>query len=532
MKVLLTTLNSKFSHINIALYYLKNSIDNMCECSIKNYTINDSLDKIMSSILSYDSDVICFGCYIWNIEYTLKLAQSIKKINPKVIIALGGPEVSYNPDEVLEKNPFISSIMCGEGENAIKDFILDIKNKSIKPIYKRFVDVCDIPRIADDIIKSYDNRVVYFETSRGCPYRCSYCLSCIDKNIKYFDINNVLGDLRKLLSKNVKQIRFIDRTFNSDRKRALKLWKFMLDNRIDTTFHFEICANLIDNETLEFLKTVPKDVFRFEIGIQSTNKETLNAINRAYNFENERKIIERLIDCTNIKLHTDLIIGLPFETLEIFKTSFNNLYSLHPHEIQVGFLKFLKGTDIYSKKEMHNYKFNSYPPFEILENDYITYKEISYLKNFETIFEMIYNSSHFINTVKIIETLYDYNYFKMYSDITDFFILNELLDRKISTDECFEMLNKMFYKNSLVNQALTYDYFLNFNGSRNWHYNKYSDILKDEINKFVDYNRDTLFNSKRNLEIHKNYKFLILDFDFYNNLDNKTMYYTLKNRQN
>lgn len=531
MKVLLTTLNSKFSHVNIALYYLKNSIKDICECNIKNYTINDSLDKIMSSILSYDSDVICFGCYIWNIEYTLKLAESIKKINPKVVIALGGPEVSYNPDEVLKKNPFISSIMCGEGENAIKDLILDIKNKSIKPIYQRFVDVTDIPRIADDIIENYDNRVVYFETSRGCPYRCSYCLSCIDKNIKYFDIDNVLKDLGKLLSKNVKQIRFIDRTFNSDRKRALKLWKFMLDNRIDTTFHFEICANLIDDETLEFLKTVPKDTFRFEIGIQSTNKETLNAINRAYNFENERKIIERLINCTNIKLHTDLIIGLPFETLEIFKDSFNNLYSLHPHEIQVGFLKFLKGTDIYSKKEMYNYKFNSYPPFEILENDYITYKEVSYLKSFETVFEMIYNSSHFINTVKIIETMYNYNYFKMYSDITDFFISNKLLDRKISTDECFEMLNKMFCNNSLVNQALTYDYFLNFNGTRNWHYSKYSDILKDEINKFIDYNRDTLFNNKRNLEIHKNYKFLILDFDFYNNSNNKTMYYTLKNRQ-
>lgn len=531
MKVLLTTLNSKFSHINIALYYLQRSIDNICDCSIKNYTINDSLDKIMSNILSYKSDVICFGCYIWNIEYTLKLAESIKKINPSVIIALGGPEVSYNPDEVLEKYPFISSIMCGEGENAIKDLITDVKNNCIKPIYEKSVNICDIPRIADDIISNYDNRVVYFETSRGCPYRCSYCLSCIDKNIKYFNIDYVLEDLKKLLSKNVKQIRFIDRTFNSDRKRALKIWKFLLDNRNSTTFHFEICASLIDDETLEFLKTVPKDTFQFEIGIQSTNKNTLNAINRIYNFEKERKIIERLIDCTNIKLHTDLIIGLPYETFEIFKTSFNNLYNLHPHEIQVGFLKFLKGTDIYYKKEMHGYKYNSYPPFEVLENNYISYSEVSYLKNFETVFEMIYNSTHFKNTVNVIEKMYKNDYFKMYSDITYFFISYNLLDRKISTDECFEILNNMFNNNSLVNQALTYDYFLNFNGTRSWQYSKYSHILKEEINNFIEKNRNTIFNEKRNLEIHKNYKFLILDFDFNTNSNSKTIYYTLKNRQ-
>lgn len=529
MKVLLTTLNSKFSHINIALYYLKNSIKSICECEIKNYTINDSLDKIMSNILQYNSDVICFGCYIWNIEYILKLAESIKKIRPDVTIAFGGPEVSYNPTEVLNKYPFVSSVMCGEGENSIKELINDIKNNNIKKIYNTCVPPQDIPRIADDIITNYDGRVVYFETSRGCPYRCSYCLSCIDKNIKYFDIENVQEDLKKILDKDVHQIRFIDRTFNSDRKRALKLWKFMLDNRKSTTFHFEICASLIDDETLEFLKTVPKDTFQFEIGIQSTNKETLNAINRNYNFEKEKTIISNLIKYTNIKLHTDLIIGLPYETFEIFKNSFNDLYSLHPHEIQVGFLKFLKGTDIYDKKEMYDYKFNSFPPFEVLENKFISYSDISYLKNFETVFELLYNSGHFKNTVKIIEKIYNNNYFKMYSDITNYFIANDFLSRKISTDDCFNIINNIFLNNKLVNQALTYDYFLHFNGFREWQYNKYTDILKEKINEFIENYRETLFDNKRNSDIYKVYKFLILDYDFVNNKESiQTIYYTQK----
>lgn len=533
MKVLLTTLNSKYSHTNISLYYLQNSIKDICNCYIKNYTINDSLDKIMSSILSYEAEVIGFGCYIWNIEYILKLAESIKKIKPEVIIVLGGPEVSYNPDEILNKYPFISSVMCGEGENSIKDLVEDFKASSIEKIYKKCVPIQDIPRITDDIISNYDNRVVYFETSRGCPYKCSYCLSCIDKHIKYFNIDNVYEDLKKLLDKNVKQIRFIDRTFNSDRKRALKLWKFMLENRTDTTFHFEICANLIDDETIKFLETVPKNTFQFEIGIQSTNKDTLNSINRAYNFENEKKIIKHLIKCTNIKLHTDLIIGLPFETLEIFKKSFNDLYALYPHEIQVGFLKFLKGTDIYQKKDMYDYKFNNYPPFEVLENKFMKYNEISYLKNFETIFEMLYNSGHFKNTLKLIEKIYENDYFKMYSSITDYFITNEYMDRKISTDECFEIINTIFQDNILINQALTYDYFLNFNGTRLWQYNKYSDILKSEINTFISINRDNLFFGKTNTDIHKNYKFIILDYDFNNDIsDKQTFYYTLKNRQN
>lgn len=528
MKVLITTLNSKYSHINIALYYLKKSIKNLCECSIENFTVNDSLNKIMEKVTSHHADMICFGCYIWNIEQTLKLAESIKKIFPHVIIALGGPEVSYNSKEILEKYPFISSIMCGEGENSIKALITDAIKKDIKPIYSLPVFVQDIPRIADDILSSYDNRVVYFETSRGCPYRCAYCLSCIDKNIKYFPIESVKEDLKKLLAHDVKQIRFLDRTFNSNRKRALELWEFMLAHRKHTTFHFEICANLIDEETLQFLKKVPKDTFQFEIGVQSTNQTTLEAINRAYHFDYESAIIDHLKKYTNIKLHTDLIIGLPFETYSIFQKSFNDLYSLHPHEIQLGFLKFLKGTDIYTKQKEHEYQFNSYPPFEVLQNRYLTYEEITYLKNFETVFEMLYNSGYFKNSLFFIETYYQNHYFTMYRSLTDYFIENGYLDRKISIEECFQILYHFFTKETRIHQALTYDYFLKFNGTRDWQYHVYSSTLKEDIQSFVKEKKETLFKNLSLSEIYKHYKFCILDYNFYTNTVEKTVYYTKK----
>lgn len=530
MKVLLATLNSKYSHINIALYYLKNCIKDICDVTIKNYTINDNLDNILEDIMFQKPDLVCFGCYIWNIEQILKLCKNINILNKNIKIALGGPEVSYNPNEILNNYQYISSIMCGEGEISICNLINDFNNNNLQEIYNNPVSTNSIPNIVDDIVSNYDNRVVYFETSRGCPYRCSYCLSCIDKNIKYFDLDNSLNELKKLLDKDVKQIRFIDRTFNSDRKRALEIWKFLIDNRKNTTFHFEICVNLINEETLNFFKTIPKNVFQFEIGVQSTNKDTLLAINRGYKWEHEKDMLSKLKKLDNIKLHTDLIIGLPYETLNIFKNSFNELYDIKPHEIQVGFLKLLKGTDIYTKKDEFEYKFTNEPPYEVLENKFISYDEIRFLKKFEDIFETIYNSGIFQNTIKILETKYE-NYYSMYESITNYFISKDYFSRKFSIDEVFSLLNDMYKKDKdflVINQALTYDYFVKFNGHRDWHYNKYQYDTKEILNDFIEKNRTLLFNEKRNSDVYKEYKFLILDFDFSINKESKKKIYIIK----
>ena len=530
MKVLLTTLNSKYSHTNIALYYLKNCINDICECDIKNYTINDNINNILANIIELGSDVVCFGCYIWNIEQTLKICENLKKIKPNIDIILGGPEVSYNPDEVLANNPYISSIICLEAENGIKQAVLDIQSNNLQNIYNIPVKIEDVPNISDDIVLNYDNRVVYFETSRGCPYRCSYCLSCIDKQVKYFELDNVKNNLKKLLDLNVCQIKFLDRTFNSNKKRTLDLWKFLIANRKDTTFHFEICVNLIDNEVLDFLKTVPKDIFQFEIGIQSTNEKTLNAINRNYNFLYEKEILIKLREFDNIKLHTDLIIGLPYEDLNRFKKSFNDLYSVNSHEIQIGFLKFLKGTTIYMQQDEFEYIYDTYPPYEIFQNSFISYDEICFLKNFETIFEILHNSTYFKNFLKFIILKYN-TAFELYEDITKYFIDKNLLSRKISIDEVFETLILKYTNDkdfNIIKQLLTYDYFLKFKGTRDWFFSEYEN-KKDIINEYINENRTSIFNDLSNLEIYKRYKFCILDYDTATNLNVKQkIYYTKK----
>lgn len=521
MKVLLTTLNSKYSHVNIALYYLKNKIMDLCDVDTLNLNINDELSNSLSKIISYDANIICFGVYIWNVEQTLKIAENIKKIKPKIIITFGGPEVSYNPKEILEKYQFVDSVLCLESENNIRQMVQDAKINYVKGIYQIPVDTTDIPDISNDLVENYDNRAVYFETSRGCPFRCSYCLSCIDKNIKYFDLENVKKELKKLLDLDVIQIRFIDRTFNSNKKRAIEIWKFILENRRNTTFHFEICASLIDEDTLTFLKEVPKDIFRFEIGIQSTNKKTLEEINRKYNFDYEKVIIQKLVQLNNIHIHTDLIIGLPYETLDIFKNSFDDLYDLHTTEMQLGFLKFLKGTDIYNSKESFEYSYLSYPPYEILKNIFISYDEISYLKKFETIFESINNSKKFVESVKYIETKFS-SYYAMYEYITNYFISNKLIDRKISYDEIYESLLKIFDNDVILTQTLTYDYSNNFKGTRDWMYNKYN--IKEEISEYILANKDTKFKSMTSTEVLKKYKFILLDYNIVSGLNEKTLY--------
>jgi len=525
MKVLLTTLNSKYSHVNIALYYLKNRILDLCDVDTLNLNVNDELSNSLSRIISYDADVVCFGVYIWNIDQTLKIAENIKKLRPNTVISFGGPEVSYNKVEILEKYKFVDSILCLESENNIIQLVQDVKKGKIKTIYEIPVAATDIPDISADLVENYDNRAVYFETSRGCPFRCSYCLSCIDKNMKYFDLDGIKIQLKKLLDLDVMQIRFIDRTFNSNKKRAIEIWEFILENRKNTTCHFEICASLIDDDTLKFLKRVPKDIFRFEIGIQSTNIKTLEEINRKYNFDYEKGIIQKLVELDTILIHTDLIIGLPYETLDIFKNSFNNLYKLHTTEVQLGFLKFLKGTDIYNRKDEFEYLYLGYPPYEVLSNIFISYNEISYLKKFESVFESLYNSKKFVESIKYLESKF-LNYYEMYECITNYFIKNKLTDRKISYDEIYESLIKIFNNDNILPLTLTYDYSNNFKGTRDWMHNEYN--LKEEIVDYIVLNKDTKFKDLTTTEILKKYKFIVLDYNIETRLSEKTFYTFLK----
>lgn len=529
LNVSLIAINSKYVHNNIAIYYLKNSLlnnynnsNNKINITTLQLSVNDDFNNLLNTIIDTNPDVICLGVYVWNCNIIFDLCNILKQLLPNLIIALGGPEVSYNYMEVLNKHNYIDSILVLESENSIIDLVDDVFKSCTKPYYIHDVDILNLPCISDELILNCCNKPIYFETSRGCPYRCSYCTSCIDKRVRYRNLDIVTAELKKLLDAKVKQIRFLDRTFNSNKKRAITIWKFLIENNICSEFHFEICANLIDEETLKFLQTVPKDIFRFEIGIQSTNDKTLKAINRTNNFEKETHIIQKLVSLNNIFLHTDLIIGLPYEDINTFKTSFNNLYNLKTNEMQLGFLKFLKGTDIYLDKEKYGYVYNTKPPYEIISNNFLSFKDVTFLKTFESVFEVLYNSSKFKYTVKYLEENFTIPY-DIYETISKYIISNNITNTTI--ENINEIILNIFENDIILKQILTYDYFLNNKGIKKWMYINNNYDLTLEINNYIQKTLNIPYsNHSEYFKAYKSNRFLVLDYDIYNNKNIKTIY--------
>lgn len=441
--------------------------------------------KILRDIISIDADIIAFSVYIWNIEETLKLCENIKKIKKNVKIILGGPEVTYRSEAVLKDNLFVDYIIIGEGEETFKELIQSIETKGCetpghisyrdnnKIIIGEMAIVCDtnkIPRIAESIVKDYDGKIVYIETVRGCPYNCSYCLSSTIKGIRPFEMERVKEELLVLINAKVRLIKFVDRTFNYDKKRSLEIWKFILENNICSEFHFEISAHLIDDEILEFLKNVPGETFRLEIGVQSTNPETIKAINRNTDFEVIKNVTKEIVMNGNITTHLDLIAGLPFECYERFKESFNDVYNLHPTELQLGFLKLLSGCQITNEKDMYNYEYTSYPPYEVLQNKFISFEEITKLKYVEEMVDVYYNSLRYKNSLNLVMKNFD-TPFEFYYKLSRYALENGYFERKISAEEWFDVLFKFYRDSALENlqdftEKLREEHFENFGNKR------------------------------------------------------------------
>lgn len=489
MKILLTTLNTKYVHTNIALKYLYETIKDK-EAVLREFTINEPIGKILREIIKEDANVIAFSVYLWNVELILKLSENIKKIKKNVKIVLGGPEVTYQSEKILRENSSIDYVIIGEGEETFPQLMDFIENSNAEYDYINIPEhvsyrikdeikigeialICDtnkIPRIAQSIVQNYDGRIVYIETVRGCPYNCSYCLSSTIKGIRPFEMERVKEELLILIKAEVKLIKFVDRTFNYDKKRAMEIWKFILENNISSEFHFEISAHLIDDEMLDFLATIPKDTFRLEIGVQSTNPETIKAINRNTNFEIIKKVTQRIMQFQNITTHLDLIAGLPYENYESFQKSFNDVYELRPSELQLGFLKLLSGCQITKEKEMYQYEYTSYSPYEVLSNKYITFDEISKLKNVEEMLDIYYNSMRYKNSLKYVEEKFDTSY-DMYYELSKYAEANGYLERKISAEEWFDVLIR-FYKEREYNDYLEFreklrqDHFINFGNKK------------------------------------------------------------------
>jgi anaerobic magnesium-protoporphyrin IX monomethyl ester cyclase len=408
MRTILIGINAKYIHTNLAIRLLK--ANTFYPVDIKEFTIKDDINQITQYILEHDYDLVGFSCYIWNIELVKKIIHLLKEKKPSILILLGGPEVSYNTLYFFRHFP-IDYIIRNEGEKAFNQLLeaLD-KNLALTHIKnlatREFANA--IEEIDTAVIKSphyldndYANRIIYIETSRGCPFHCSYCMASLEKKVRFFDLETVKTELLYLMSKGAKTFKFLDRTFNTDLKRAYDLFGFIIKNHYPhTSFQFEITGDLLSEEIITFLnQNAPKDLFRFEIGIQSTNPLTNELVYRHQNQERLFNNITKIQEGNIIDLHLDLIAGLPKEDLTSFAKTFNDVLSLRPLELQLGFLKMLKGTKIFEEAPLYQYRFMDTAPYEILENDVLTVDDIKKIKTVENVLEKYYNSHFMVKTI-------------------------------------------------------------------------------------------------------------------------------------
>ena len=421
MKTILTTLNSKYIHTALSIRYLKSYSQDITDIDLMEFTINQNVDFIAGEIYKRNPDIIGFSTYIWNRDKTLKVCETIKLVYPDVKIILGGPEVYFDGQDLMVEHWYIDFIVYGEGEITFKELLESIlmgkkdysyingliyrKGDSIiqNPPRKLIKNLDSIPSPYSFIGDEFKNKIVYLVSSRGCPFNCQFCLSSTIKGVRYFSLDRVKEDLEKLIDAKVKQVKFVDRTFNANKEYAMEIMNFIMEkDPHNMNFHFEVTAHLLDDDMLKFLKRAKEGLFQFEIGVQSTNVKTLEAIGRKTNLPKLKKVTEEIKSYNNIHQHLDLIAGLPYEDYDSFKDSFNYVYEIKPEKIQLGFLKLLKGSGLRNKRGKYGFKFLDSPPYEVLETNYISYEEMLKLKGIEDLVEKYYNEGYFEHSIEYI----------------------------------------------------------------------------------------------------------------------------------
>ncbi|MBK5247215.1 MAG: DUF4080 domain-containing protein [Peptostreptococcaceae bacterium] len=443
MKILLTTLNSKYVHMNLAIRYLYEAAGEYKEqIQIKEFTINNDDDYIFTELVSGGHELVCFSCYIWNIEKILYLAENLKKAKPLVKIVLGGPEVSFDREVLLAQYGFIDAVIIGEGELAFKKLCKNfLEGKKIETNKVESPIAPELIPFPYNTVELQKDKTLYYESSRGCPYRCSYCLSSIDNSIRVLPVGRVQRELDFFLSSNVKQVKFVDRTFNWNDDRCYDIINHLIENDNGVTnFHFEMCGELITRRLIDRLEDVRPGQMQFEIGIQSTNKRTLEAINRTEEFEKAKENIEKIISFSNIHVHLDLIAGLPFEDYESFKKSFNQVYAMKPDMLQLGFLKLLKGTGIREKAEIYGYVYRRKAPYEVISNKYISAEEIARIKQIEAVLDLYYNKGGFHRSLRELIKKNREGSFAFYEALADYFHHNGHQDRSHKKEDLYRIL--------------------------------------------------------------------------------------------
>ena len=442
LKILLAACNAKYIHSNLAVYNLKSCSGKYSpQVVIREYTINQIRDEILKDIYLEQPDVICFSCYIWNVSFVKELVPDLKKILPDADFWAGGPEVSYDAEKFLRSNPAFSGVMVGEGEETFQELAghyIEGKPENLKEIrgvafrnedkvpdivhtgWRELMDLSKVPFAYQDL-KEFKNRIIYYESSRGCPFSCSYCLSSIDKKLRFRDIELVKKELQFFIDNKVPQVKFVDRTFNCKHDHAMTIWRYITehDNGV-TNFHFEISADLLREEELALMKTMRPGLIQLEIGVQSTNPQTIRAIRRTMDFQKLKGIVDQIHSFGNIHQHLDLIAGLPYEGYESFHKSFCDVYALHPEQFQLGFLKVLKGSHMMEMTEEYKILYKDREPYEVLSTAWLTYGEILRLKMVESMVEVYYNSGQFKNTLVFLEGYFE-DPFRMYEALGRFY---------------------------------------------------------------------------------------------------------------
>lgn len=482
MKILLTAINAKYIHSNLAVYSLQAyAAAHGHKIERAEYTINNQLEDILEKIYCQKPDILLFSCYIWNVEYVKELVSEFHKLRPEVPIWVGGPEVSFETERFLKENPAITGIMMGEGERTLTELceyfeqceqdaqslsqnrdearnetagagmeyekksgaFTELNEEMLKKIdgisYRRSDGTVAIQPLRsllpmDELpfcyanLKDFEHRIIYYESSRGCPFNCSYCLSSVDKKLRFRSLPLVYKELQFFIDAKVPQVKFVDRTFNCQHEHAMGIWKYIKehDNGI-TNFHFEISADLLREDELELISDMRPGLIQLEIGVQSTNGDTIREIHRTMRLEEVYRAVNRVKAGKNIHQHLDLIAGLPFEDYQRFQKSFNDIYALHPQQLQLGFLKVLKGSYMYEHAQEYGLVYRSRPPYEVMASKWVSYDEMLEIRLVEEMLELHYNSGQFLTYLAVLEWKYD-STFQMFLDMGHFYREHGYLD--------------------------------------------------------------------------------------------------------
>ena len=477
MKILLVSVDAKYIHTNLAVHSLKGYSNKYKDyIHIAQYSINHTKEEILRGIYRKKADIVAFSCYIWNIDIIVSIIESLKKVQPHVKIWFGGPEVSYNPKDCLLKYKELDGIVIGEGEqtfyelvdyymgngkgpeeirgiafknSARSQHVADMNKDTILEIAPReFISLDDIPFAYQDI-ETQRNKIIYYESSRGCPYSCSYCLSSAHQGVRYRSIDLVKSDLKIFLDQKVPQVKFVDRTFNCNKRHAMEIWRFIKENDNGVTnFHFEITADILSDDELDILEGLRPGLVQLEIGVQTTNSDTMNAIKRKVDFNKLSENVKRIKAAHNIHQHLDLIAGLPLEDYSSFEKSFGDVYRLKPDQLQLGFLKVLKGSKMEEDYKEYGIVYNNEAPYEVLYTKHITYDEIIELKGICDMVEVYYNSGQFANTMEFLEHYFE-TPMKLYASLYHYYDEKGLYTLAHSRMRRYEILLEFF--NNMVN---------------------------------------------------------------------------------